>query len=278
MDKRLSRPSANRRHARPAKPPSPRLRVAGLAAMAGTLAILTGCGDSGYTWGWYVVWPTTTQGVTNLRFLIGGLGVTVYLSLAGIAISVIIGLFMGIIGLSRNLFLRWFNRVYVEVFRSIPPLVMILWVYYGLPVILGIEMGVFAAGLFALAICDSAFESEMVRAGIQSIHFGQTEAARSCGMTYFQCMRHVILPQALRRILPPLGNQFVYMLKMSSLVSVIGLSELTRRANELVVTVYRPLEIYTVLVIEYLALILVASILVRKLETRMGGDELHGSR
>lgn len=83
---------------------------------------------------------------------------------------------------------------------------------------------------------------------------------------------YIILPQAIRRVLPPLGNQFVYMLKMSSLVSVIGLSELTRRANELVVTVYRPLEIYTVLVLEYLALILIVSWLVRKLERRMGAD------
>jgi polar amino acid transport system permease protein len=89
-------------------------------------------------------------------------------------------------------------------------------------------------------------------------------------------MRFVILPQALRRVLPPLGNQFVYMLKMSSLVSVIGLTELTRRANELVVNAYRPLEIYTVLVLEYLVLILIVSHLVRRMETYMGADESQG--
>ena len=138
-----------------------------------------------------------------------------------------------------------------------------------MPVILGITLSVFWAGLIALAICDSAFESEIFRGGIQSISKGQREAAYSLGLSAFDSMRYVILPQALRRILPPLGNQFVYMLKMSSLVSVIGLSEVTRRANELVVTVYRPLEIYTVLVIEYLLLILVASALVRWLENRM---------
>ena len=86
-------------------------------------------------------------------------------------------------------------------------------------------------------------------------------------------MRYIILPQAIRRILPPLGNQFVYMLKMSSLVSVIGLADLTRQANELVVTEYRPLEIYTILVLEYLILIVIASNLVRKLESYMGSDE-----
>ena len=95
------------------------------------------------------------------------------------------------------------------------------------------------------------------------------EAADAIGLTYLQKMRLVILPQAIRRILPPLGNQFVYMLKMSSLVSVVGLQELTRRANELTVTVYRPLEIYSVLVAEYLFLILVASWGVRHLERRM---------
>ena len=89
------------------------------------------------------------------------------------------------------------------------------------------------------------------------------------GLNYYQKMRLVILPQAIRRILPPLGNQFVYMLKMSSLVSVIGLQELTRRANELTVTVYRPLEIYSMLVVEYLLLILVASWMVRRLENRL---------
>ena len=127
--------------------------------------------------------------------------------------------------------------------------------------------------MVALAISDSAFEAEIFRGGIQSIAKGQVEAADSLGLSYSDKMRYVILPQAIRRILPPLGNQLVYMLKMSSLVSIIGLSELTRRANELVVTEYRPLEIYTILVLEYLILILIVSAGVRWLERRMGSDE-----
>jgi polar amino acid transport system permease protein len=197
---------------------------------------------------------------------------TVSLSLLAILISVTLGLFIALPGLSKNPFLRSFNRVYVESFRSVPMLVMILWVYYGLPVILGIELGMFTAGLVALALCDSAFEAEIFRGGIQSIEQGQREAAYALGLSQYATMLHVILPQAIRRVLPPLGNQFVYMLKMSSLVSVIGLSELTRRASELNVTVYRPLEIYTVLVLEYLALILIVSWLVRKMEKRMGAN------
>jgi polar amino acid transport system permease protein len=150
---------------------------------------------------------------------------------------------------------------------------MLLWVYYGLPVVLGLSLNAFVAGMLALALCDSAFEAEIFRAGIQSIDRGQIEAADSLGLTYLDKMRYIVLPQAIRRVLPPLGNQFVYMLKMSSLVSVIGLADLTRRATELVVSQYRPLEIYTFLVLEYLVLILIVSHLVRRMELRMRADE-----
>ena len=127
----------------------------------------------------------------------------------------------------------------------------------------------FFSGLISLAMMSAAYIAEIVRAGIQSIGKGQIEAADSLGLNYFQKMRVIILPQAVRRILPPLGNQFVYMLKMSSLVSIIGLQELTRRANELTVTVYRPLEISTILVVEYLLLILIFSWMVRRLEHKL---------
>jgi polar amino acid transport system permease protein len=234
--------------------------------------LISGC-SSNYTWGWYVVSPTTKQGQTNLLFLLSGLGYTLLLSVLAIIVSVLLGLMVALPGLSDNRWGRTFNRVYVEAFRSIPILVMILWVYYGLPVILGINMSAVSAGVFALAVCDSAFEAEIFRAGIQSIARGQHEAAESIGLSYFDKMRYIILPQAIRRILPPLGNQFVYMLKMSSLVSVVGLAELTRQANELVVTEYRPLEIYSFLVLEYLVLIVIVSQGVRWLEQRMRSDE-----
>ena len=115
--------------------------------------------------------------------------------------------------------------------------------------------------------------AEIFRAGIQSIARGQYEAAHSISLNYRDTMRFVILPQAIRRILPALGNQLVYMLKMSSLVSVIGMQELTRKANELVVTEYRPLEIYSFLVLEYLVLILIVSAAVRRLEKHLQTDE-----
>ena len=148
-------------------------------------------------------------------------------------------------------------------------LVLLLWVYYGFPIVFGISFGPFVAGIVSLAISDSAFESEIFRAGIQSITKGQRDAAKSIGLNKYQEMKLIILPQAFRIILPAIGNQFVYVLKMSSLVSIIGLADLTRKANELVVSVYRPLEIYTFLVIEYLILILIISYFVRKLENKL---------
>ncbi|MEL6965026.1 MAG: amino acid ABC transporter permease [Pseudomonadota bacterium] len=239
------------------------------------LLALTSCGGN-YNWGWYVVLPTTERGLTNIEFLLGGLWATISLSLVAIAISVVIGLLIALPGLSSRPALRALNRVYVEFFRAIPILVMLLWVYYGLPIVLGINLDAFAAGVVALALCDSAFEAEIFRGGIQSIARGQTEAADSLGLSYWDKMRYVVLPQAIRRILPPLGNQFVYVLKMSSLVSVIGTYELTKRANELVTSQYRPLEIYTFLVLEYLVLILIVSQAVRWMERRMQADERMG--
>ncbi|WP_282608917.1 amino acid ABC transporter permease [Pelagibius sp. Alg239-R121] len=234
------------------------------------MTLVSGCSDK---WGWYVVNPTTTSGAVNLNFLISGLYYTILLSVTAIVISVVVGLLVALPGLSSKRPLRMFSRTYVEVVRAVPILVLILWVYYGLPQLSGLTITVFWAGVIALALSDSAFEAEIFRAGIQSIAKGQYEAAHSISLSYADTMRFVILPQAIRRILPALGNQLVYMLKMSSLVSVIGMQELTRKANELVVSEYRPLEIYTILVLEYLVLILIVSAGVRWLERRMQSDE-----
>jgi len=240
-----------------------------LLAIVATAILLSGCSAN---WGWYVVNPAIPKGMSNLEFLVSGLSYTVLLSVTAISISVVVGLLIALPGLAANRYLRGLNRVYVEGMRAIPILVLILWVYYGLPQVAGFTLTAFWAGVIALAVSDSAFEAEIFRAGIQSIDKGQFEAAHSISLSYTDTMRFVILPQAIRRILPALGNQLVYMLKMSSLVSIIGMQELTRKANELVVTEYRPLEIYTVLLLEYLVLILIVSAGVRWLERRMQAD------
>jgi len=211
-----------------------------------SLLLLAGCSQSG-NWGWYVIDPRTPSGWTNIRFLISGMWATILISVTAVV-------------------------------RSIPLLPMLFWVFYGLPIVfksmgLNIPIDPFWGAIITLAISDSAFTAEIYRSGIQSIARGQSEAAQTVGLNYVQTMRYVILPQAIRRILPPLANQFIYIVKMSAFASVIGMQELTRRANELVVTEYRPLEIYSLLIVEYLILVLIISAGVRWLERRMGADE-----
>ena len=233
--------------------------------------LLQGC-SSNYNWGWDIINPNNLEGLTNLKFLISGITITIYISVISIILAMIIGLLITLLSLSKNKLLNYSNIAYVEIIRAIPLLVLILWIYYGLPIISGISFSPFVSGIIALTISESAFQAEIFRAGINSIKKSQWEAGSSLGLNFFRKLKFVILPQAIKNILPAIGNQFVYVLKMSSLVSIIGIGDLTRKANELVVTTYRPLEIYTFLILEYLVLILIVSYLVRKLEKKLQKD------
>ena len=231
---------------------------------------LTSCTDQEL--GWFIISPNNIEGLTNLKFLLSGLTTTIYISVVSIIISMFLGLVVAIPSLAKNKFLTYINIGYVEIVRAVPLLVLILWIYYGLPIMTGISFSPFVSGIIALAISESAFQAEIFRAGINSIKKAQWEAGSSLGLSFFKRLRLVILPQAIKNILPAIGNQFVYVLKMSSLVSIIGIGDLTRKANELVVTTYRPLEIYTFLILEYLVLILIVSFFVRKLEKNLKKD------
>ncbi len=231
---------------------------------------LTSCSKSELNW--LVLSPNNIEGLTNLKFLLSGLTTTIYISLVSIIISIFLGLLVAIPSLAKSKFLTYMNIGYVEIVRAIPLLVLILWIYYGLPIMTGISFSPFVSGIIALSISESAFQAEIFRAGINSIKKSQWEAGSSLGLSFLRKLRLVILPQAIKNILPAIGNQFVYVLKMSSLVSIIGIGDLTRKANELVVTTYRPLEIYTFLILEYLVLILIVSYLVRKLEKKLQKD------
>ncbi len=222
--------------------------------------------------GWFILSPGNVEGLTNLKFLLSGLTTTIYISVVSIIMSAIIGFIVAIPSLAKNRFLTYINIGYVEIVRAIPLLVLILWIYYGLPIMTGISFSPFVSGIIALSISESAFQAEIFRAGINSIKKAQWEAGSSLGLNFFKRLRLVIFPQAIKNILPALGNQFVYVLKMSSLVSIIGIGDLTRKANELVVSTYRPLEIYTFLILEYLVLILIVSYFVRKLEKKLRND------
>ena len=228
---------------------------------------LVGCND--YEWGWFILSPSNASGLTNLKFLISGITTTIYISTISIVIAMAVGLLIAIPAITKNKYLSYINVFYVEVVRSVPLLVLILWVYYGFPILTGFSFSPFVSGIIALSISESAFMAEIFRGGINAIKKTQWEAATSLGLNFSKKLKLVILPQAFKVILPALGNQFVYVLKMSSLVSIIGISDLTRKANELVVSTYRPLEIYTFLILEYLILILIVSYFVRKLEKKL---------
>ena len=235
-----------------------------------SLLFLLSCGKQELDW--LILSPNNVNGLTNLKFLLSGFTTTIFISIVSISLSIVLGLIVAIPSLAKNKFLTYINIGYVEIVRAVPLLVLILWIYYGLPIMTGISFSPFVSGIIALAISESAFQAEIFRAGINSIKKAQWEAGSSLGLNFFKRLRLVILPQAIKNILPAIGNQFVYVLKMSSLVSIIGIGDLTRKANELVVTTYRPLEIYTFLILEYLVLILIVSFFVRKLEKNLKKD------
>lgn len=236
------------------------------------LLILTLSSCSKQDLNWYILSPYNVNGLTNLKFLLSGLTTTLFISITSIIISIVIGFLVALPSLYKNKFLSYLNIAYVEIVRAVPLLVLILWVYYGLPIISGISFSPFVSGIIALSISESAFQAEIFRAGINSIKKTQWEAGSSLGLTFFKRLRFVIMPQAIKNILPALGNQFIYVLKMSSLVSIIGIGDLTRKANELIVSTYRPLEIYTFLILEYLILILIISFFVRRFERKLKQD------
>nr|WP_303646163.1 amino acid ABC transporter permease [Candidatus Solincola tengchongensis] len=161
-----------------------------------------------------------------------GLSLTVRLALISEVFILITGLLIAMARISRNPILRVGAVIYIDVIRGLPLLLQIFIVYYGLAY-LGFKLDPFIAGVAALTICYAAYEAEIFRAGIESIHRGQMEAARSLGMGYLQAMRYVVLPQAIRNVIPPLSNEFIALLKDTSLLSVIALAEILRRGTEM---------------------------------------------
>lgn len=225
-----------------------------------------------------------------LRFLLDGVMVTMGLTVVSFAFILFIGLIGGLGRLSKIPLIYGIATLYVEIIRGIPLMVQLLYIWFALPQLLDIigfklktisafagigqwlidlKLSPFAAAVMGLSICYGAYMSEIFRAGIESIPKGQMEAARSLGMSYFQAMRYVILPQAFRVILPPIGNEFVALLKDSSLVSVLAVSDLTRRGREYMARTFESLETWTMVALIYLFLTLFFSRLVRIMERRV---------
>ena len=206
--------------------------------------------------------------VNSFPLLLIGAGVTIQITLLSVIVGVIIGLFVGIARISSFKFIRLAAAVYVDFFRGTPLLIQIFLIYFAIPVVTGQRMDPFVAAITACGINSGAYIAEIFRAGIQSIDAGQMEAGRSLGMTWTQTMRYIIVPQAFKRVIPPLGNEFIALLKDSSLVSVIGFEELTRRGQLIIARTYGSLEIWLSVAIIYLVMTLTISRFVAYLEKK----------
>ena len=209
----------------------------------------------------------------NLPLLLKGAGITLEITALSVGLGLLIGMFVGVAKLSDNRLIRGLASVYVDCIRGTPLLVQIFLVYFALPQIIGHRIDPFVAAVGACSINSGAYVAEIFRAGIQSIDKGQMEASRALGLNWFQAMRFVIMPQAFKRIIPPLGNEFIAMLKDSSLVSVIGFEELTRSGQLIIAQTYGSFEIWTSVAIIYLAMTLTISQFVAFLERKFRTDE-----
>ncbi len=204
----------------------------------------------------------------SLPYLIVGAWTTIYLTVLSMAVSLVAGLFAALARLSRFAALKAISGAYIEFMRGTPLLVILLITYFGLPSV-GINFTPFQAAIIGCGLCGGAYTAEIFRGGIISVNKGQFEAAHSLGMNYALTMRLVVLPQALRVVIPPLCNEFVTLLKDTSLVSVIGMAELVRRGQFVISRTFDPLSVYLGVALVYLVLTYLSSYLLRLLERRL---------
>jgi polar amino acid transport system permease protein len=244
----------------------------------------------------FLVKRDPVSGRLRPNFLLEGLIATIKLSIWATLLATILGVVMGLFRTSKNLFLRMVGRTYVELIRNLPPLVLIFIFYFfvvdQIMPLLGVEAFIrsrsdaaksvlaflfaqeslfvqFISGIVTIAFFEGAYITEIIRAGIESIERGQREAAYSLGLSWFDQMRHVIMPQAIKRVLPPLANEFISTIKYSSLASVVSIQELTFMGRQMIVATRYIFETWITVAVMYLVLTLSLSLLVGRLEQRM---------
>jgi polar amino acid transport system permease protein len=214
-------------------------------------------------------------------FMSDGIRTTILLTVISFVFILIVGIIGGMGRVAKNPIIHFIATLYVEVIRGIPLLVQLIWWYFAAPqAIMSIgkllnfapmanyQSNAFLLAVIGLVICYGAYMSEIFRAGIQSIPKGQIEAARSQGMTYMQAMRHVVLPQALRVVMPPVGNEFIMLIKDTSLVSAVAMADLTRRGREFMSTHFNPMETWTMVALLYLVMTLFFTRVIDYMEKR----------
>ena len=211
--------------------------------------------------------------VNSFPLLLEGALVTIKITALSVGFGLLIGLVASIARMSKLGLVKMLASLYVDFIRGTPLLVQIFIIYFALPMITGVRVDPLVAAITACSINSGAYVAEIFRAGIESIDKGQMEAGRSLGMTWGQTMYYIIVPQAFKRVIPPLGNEFIAMLKDSSLVSVIGFEELTRRGQLIIARTYGSLEIWLSVAVIYLAMTFVISRFVAYLERRYKIDD-----
>jgi polar amino acid transport system permease protein len=216
-----------------------------------------------------------------ILFVRDGIGITAIITVVSFILMLFVGMLGGLGRISKNKVINLITTLYVELVRGVPLLVQLIWWYFAAPVVIR-QIGQWAhisflanyqanavlLAIFGFVFCYGAYMSEIFRAGILSIPKGQMEAARSLGMSYLQAMRHVILPQAIRVILPPVGNEFIALLKDSSLVSAVALADLTRRGKEFMAANFDPIPVWTMVALLYLVMTLFSARIVNYIERR----------
>ncbi|MEE3121755.1 MAG: ABC transporter permease subunit [SAR324 cluster bacterium] len=187
----------------------------------------------------------------SVPVLLGGVKYTLIITAGGLFFGFILGTVTGLMKLGRGIVLPRIAGIYIESIRGTPLMVQVMFLYFGMPLLLGMRIPTLTASIIAIAVNAGAYIAEVVRGAVQSIERGQVEAGRSIGLSRFQTMRYVIWPQAFRRMIPPLGNQFIISLKDTSLLVVIGMGELTRTGQEIVAENFRAFEVWLTVAIIY---------------------------
>jgi polar amino acid transport system permease protein len=248
--------------------PTPRSRLGiALLVVLGLLGVWAlakhfasaGAASAGYDWDFGVLWKYRS-------LLISGLLYTLLFTVVCVILGLLVGLVTGLGRLSTNPYITAPLRAYIEVFRCTPVLVQLVWFYYALPVLAGIELSATAAATLCLTLYGGAFYSEIVRGGIIAIDAGQTEAGKALGMTRLQLLRRIVLPQAFKKMVPPLMNQSIMQLKNTSLLSVLAVPDLLYQGQVIAHDTYRPLELYTFIALAYFAVLLPVTIWAKRLE------------
>ena len=192
-------------------------------------------------------------------FLIDGVLITIQMALIGMAIALTLGLIIALMGKSGIKILEIFSDIYIQIFRAIPLFVYLIWMFYGAAMLTGINVPAFTTAVICLSMTHSAFMAETYRAGIESVPKGHSEAGLSVGLSRFQVMRYIILPQAIRTVLPPIGNEFTIVFKSTTILGIIGVDELVRKAQFATTLSFRPFELYSAVAVLFIIMVVIIS-------------------